>query len=108
MSLEYRVVSKRECCSPKVRYYRTRAGAERRMLLYGPEPWKAFDPEGGPDDLDCCSGVECGCGGMTNRERSEELRARLPRLEWAQLTAREVTVAPWFVVKRAERGGSDE
>jgi hypothetical protein len=63
---EYRVVWKRRGMPRKSKRFQTLKAAERRVLLLGPEPWRAF--EALPDDLHCCSGHECACGGETWRE----------------------------------------
>lgn len=62
---EYRVVWKRRGMDRKQKRYQHLQAAERRMLLMGPEPWRALDLD--PDEQ-CCSGLECGCGGRTHRE----------------------------------------
>jgi hypothetical protein len=83
------VMVKRKGQRVKVRRYATLAGAERRLLLYGPEPW--LYARKGPDDLFCCrGGPECDCHGMTMRERSEEVRGELPALEYARIESRAV------------------
>ena len=68
---------------------RLRAKAERFLKLFGPEPWTAYGSKDG-NELACCSGHECGCGGMTFRERSEYQFAEMPALEYVRLEAREV------------------
>lgn len=88
MSKQYRVASKRVDCKPKYKRYDRLADALRRMELYGPEPWKAYNAD--PTDLACCSGDMCGCNGRTHRQVSEERRASLPVLEWVRLESREV------------------
>jgi len=93
VTLEYRVVWKREGCDRKVRRYATRSGAERFLLLFGPEPWLAYAPGCDPDKPDCCAGRksdECGCDGMTPRQRAAATDAELPKLEWVRLEEREV------------------
>ncbi len=88
-TVEYRVVWKREGLKPKRKRYATLKGAERFMLLFGPEPWRAFT-KNDPDRYECCDGHECGCGGVTYRERAEEKRDGQPKLEYVRLEAREV------------------
>lgn len=88
-TFEFRVATKREGQRINYRVYRTENGARRRLLLYGPEPWRGFRKE--PDAFMCCTGAECGCGGMTLREHTEQLRAKLPKLEFARLERREVS-----------------
>jgi hypothetical protein len=58
------------------------------MVLLGPEPWLAFGKD--PDALYCCSGDECGCGGLTVREQSDDERAKIPALEYVRLQERAV------------------
>lgn len=74
---EFRVVWKRRGMHQKSKRYANLKAAERRVLLMGPEPWLALELE--PDAV-CCSGLECGCGGRTNRERllGERLQTRHP------------------------------
>lgn len=71
---------------PKMKRYSTHRGAEKFMLLLGPEPWKYFGKN--PDDYVCCSGRECGCGGLTYREQAEE--KRFAEIEYVRLEEREV------------------
>ena len=87
MVLEFRVVSKREGCDVKRKVYQTRRAAERRMILYGPEPWSLAGKD--PDKYFCCDGRMCGCDGMTNREESEYRRESMPKLEYARIESRE-------------------
>jgi len=103
---EYRVVWKRKPFSidpdggggktemfdprPKTRRYSTRRGAEKFMLLLGPEPWRYYAPTRNADDLVCCSGYECGCGGMTYREQSDKTREDMPDIEYVRLEVREI------------------
>lgn len=85
---EYRVVVKRAGGSVHYKRYGTERGAQRRLTLYGPEPWTAFGAN--PDDQFCCSGHECCCGGVTVREHHQERRSQLPALEFAYIERREV------------------
>lgn len=62
---EYRVVWKRRGMNRKSKRFQSLKAAQRRVLLLGPEPWLALGLD--PDER-CCSGLECGCGGRTNRE----------------------------------------
>lgn len=89
LRLEYRLVTKREGQDPRVRIYRTLKGAQRRLLLYGPEPWLFWGK--GPDGLVCCDGWECGCGGDTYRERTAQIREHCPALECARIEQRRVS-----------------
>ena len=87
---EYRVVWQREGLRRKVKRYATLRAAERFMVLLGPEPWSALGKS--PDALWCCSGYECecGCGGTTVRQLSDEQRKRMPALLSVQMETREV------------------
>ena len=85
---EFRVVVKREGCREKARTYRTLRGAQRRFALLGPEPWTAFGRQ--PDELFCCDGAMCSCGGRTVREASDDQRANMPRIEYARIERRRV------------------
>lgn len=72
MKYEYRVVRERAECKKSYRRYATLAGATKRLeLLTSKEPWKLMG-DGEADDFMCCSGFECGCGGMTVKESYEQ------------------------------------
>lgn len=89
---EYRVVSKRVGKVMQTRVYRTLAAAKRRLVLFGPEPWKAYGRHGrNPDERVCCSGYQCGCGGYTVKEQSDARRAEMPELEYIKLQVRDVS-----------------
>ncbi|MDP3767435.1 MAG: hypothetical protein Q8S13_05430, partial [Dehalococcoidia bacterium] len=94
---EYRVVWKRVGAHEKSREYTTRRGAERFMVLFGPEPWNAYDRDKGPDGLMCCGGLRagymCGCDGITIRQQHEAKRKDLAPLEYLRLEGR--TVGAW-------------
>lgn len=91
MSAEYRVVYQREGHRRKAKRYATLRGAERLLaILTSDEPWRAWDPNAGPDDLVCCRGHMCGCGGETQRERSDRERATIPALEFVRIESRSV------------------
>lgn len=99
MKKEYRVVWKRKPFMadeydidprPKVRRYATKKGADKFMQLLGPEPWRGYAPDVDPDSYICCSGKECGCGGLTYREKAEEMRKTLPPIAYIRLEEREV------------------
>lgn len=94
---EYRVTWKREGWPSKRKKFARKAMAERLLLLLGPEPWKAWGKN--PDDLVCCTGFfggdSCGCGGLTFREQSAEMRLNFPALEWVRLDSRRVEVSEW-------------
>jgi hypothetical protein len=88
---EFRVVVKREGLRQKTRIYRTLRGAQRRLALYGPEPWLALGHAA--EDLFCCDGRDCNCGAITWREHSDCQRAGMPNLEFARIESRKV--GPW-------------
>lgn len=92
---EYRIVWKREGLKEKRKVYKLLVRAKRHMLLLGPEPWKAFGRD--PEELFCCRGGydQCGCGGLTVREKFMEDRKNLPPIEFIRLERREVTTTPW-------------
>lgn len=90
---EYRLTIKRKDCPPKVRVYRSKRAVDVRLILLGPEPWKAHRKD--PDALHCCNGRECGCRGETVREYEQGRRADLPALESVRVERREVEVGPW-------------
>lgn len=54
--------------------YRSMEAIERKKLLYGPEPWRAYKPYHKGTDAACCNGQECGCGGKTLAEETAERR----------------------------------
>lgn len=95
---EYRVVWKRKDCEvddhtfrskPKRKRYVSLKRAEQFMrILISSEPWKELGLEG--DDLNCCDGHECGCGGKTVREVFTEKYADYPPIEFVRLEEREV------------------
>lgn len=90
---EYRVIWKREGMRVKRKRYANRVMAERFLKILGPEPWTAFQSRWnrkGPDDLLCCDGHECGCGGVTVRQHHEEARKTIPPIEWVRIEQREV------------------
>lgn len=102
---QWSVVWKRVDSLPKRKRYWSRAQAEHRALLLGPEPWlyemdrwekKPKDP----DSRMCCDGYVCGCGGLTVRQHYEQRRAELvesgmPPVEWVRIERRTVEVTPW-------------
>lgn len=91
---QYRVVWKRIGLPEKKKRYEQRKAAERFVVLLGPEPWKALGRE--PDERFCCSGRECGCGGMTVREQTLQQRENIPAVEYVRLEKREVTLGEWM------------
>ena len=100
---EYRVVWQREGLKPKRKRYATLAAAQRFMGLLGPEPWVVLGKD--PDALWCCSGWECACRGVTNRQNSEDQRANMPKLLSVRLDEREV--GPWRVAPGADPDRDD-
>lgn len=91
----YRVVSIRVGQRRKVTVYATLKGAQRRLMLLGPEPWRALGRD--PDALWCClNSRECSCEGVSVREAMERDRATLPVLVDAWIEAR--AVGPWSKV----------
>lgn len=97
--LEYRVVWKRVGHRRKTKRFARLATAEKFLVMLGPEPWRAyaFHRDGrpkDPEDVVCCGGWECGCGGQTVREQSDEMRKNMGPLEGIPvLECREV--GPW-------------
>lgn len=85
---EYRVVWQRAGCRRKTKSFVRRAMAERFLRWFGPEPWTVHSKD--PDEMYCCDGYQCSCGGLTVREQHEQYRASLPALEWVRLERREV------------------
>jgi len=96
MNVEYRITWKRVGCRPKSKLFFGRATAEKFARLFGPEPWTHYAGDKSADDLVCCSGHECGCGGLTYRQQSDAQRARQPGLEYVRLRARRVD--PWITL----------
>lgn len=87
--IEYRVKWKREGLNAKRVKYTSRKFAERRAaLLTSDEPWivLGLDPTG----YQCCSGWECGCGGITVSEHMKAQRAQYPPIEYVKIEQREV------------------
>ena len=68
-------------------------------LLMSAEPWRFFgtaeDRQRDGDELMCCNGRECGCGGETVREHAMAGRAHLPPVDWVKVERRTVTFTPW-------------
>ena len=88
MKKEYRVVWQREGERRKTKRFSRLKIAERFVSLFGPEPWKAWGKT--PDAFDCCDGRGCSCSGLTVKERSDERRAQMPKLEWIRIESRDV------------------
>lgn len=90
---QYRVVWKRKGLSEKKKRYERLAFAQRFVTLLGPEPWKALGRD--PDERFCCSGRECGCGGVTVREHFLQHRESYPALEYVRIDQREIRLGAW-------------
>ncbi|MHC9085368.1 hypothetical protein ACYX7E_10050 [Luteimonas sp. RIT-PG2_3] len=87
--IEYRVKWKREGLNAKRIKYTSLKFAERRAaLLTSDKPWLVLGLD--PADYQCCSGYECGCGGITVREHLESQRSQYPALEYVLIEQREV------------------
>lgn len=97
---QYRVISERGEGLDYSRTVKTCGSlktVERRIVLLGPEPWKAYTDED-PDSLKCCEGglyQECGCGGLTWRQDSDEKRKTLPPITSIRVEKRTVTTTAW-------------
>jgi hypothetical protein len=104
MIKQYRLRWKRVGLPEKRRIYWLRPYAEKRALLLGPEPWRALGHDG--DEIMCCNGRECNCGGQTWREHMLEVRASqshdgIPAIEYIAIDERTVEVGEW---KKGEVG----
>lgn len=89
MKTEYRVVWKREGLGQKSRKFSRLRFAERyQSLLTSDKPWEVFGVDG--DAYECCSGYECGCGGMRVKESWINNRKHLPKLLSVKIQSREV------------------
>jgi hypothetical protein len=99
---EFRVVWKRHGFHQKMKRYASLKAAEKRKLFLGPEPWLALGVD--PDELYCCSGHECGCGGDTWREHLIRQRTEgrhpeddgMPPIEYIRIEKRKLS--PWEAV----------
>jgi len=85
---EYRVIWKRQHCKIKSKRFALLGNAKKYMLLLGPTPWEYWGAKA--DDYACCSGRECGCSGMTNREESIKARETMQEIEFIKLEKRKV------------------
>lgn len=74
--------------------------ARHWITVLGPEPWAAHDQD--PSDRFCCSGYECGCGGLTVREHWESGRKDLPPIEWIRIEKRTVEYGQWAHVSKQQ------
>lgn len=93
VTIEHRITWKRVGNPPKSKRCARRSTVERFLALLGPEPWRAFKRE--PDELFCCSGHDCGCGGDTVRDHFLGERKDLPPIEWIKVDSRMVETSPW-------------
>lgn len=96
---EYRVVWQREGQARKTKRYATLFGAERYVVLLGPEPWRAHRQN--PDALACCDGRDDGCGGLTVRESYLAHRKDMPPVVSVAIERRVVGV--WWPAPGAAR-----
>lgn len=94
---EYRVRWKRQGMKPKTRFYQRAPALNRFLTLLGPEPWRAYmKPGKTPDDLYHCVGApDCDCGGLTYRERADQIGAEIPPIEWVSVEVRHVQETAW-------------
>ena len=94
---QYRVVWKRDGYKEKTKLYWSKHYARRFLAIMGPEPWLALGK--GPDDLFCCKGYMCNCGGVTWQEALIADRANMPVLEYAFIEQRQVIQMEWEALK---------
>ena len=105
MPTEYRVIWKREGArKPKRKEYRTIRGLERFLKLFSDAPWEACGND--PDELMCCSGYQCGCGGLTWREWHDGQTAALPNIEYMRIEEREVN--EWTLTRTVPTRSMDD
>ena len=90
---QWRLSWKRVGFPEKRKLYWSERAAQRRIVLMGPEPWKALGKD--PDARWCCDGRECMCGGDTWRDYLLGSRAHMPPLEYTRIESREVTQGEW-------------
>ena len=93
---QFKITWKRAGNAPKSKIVYGLKWANHVVTILGPEPWRAHGQQ--PDDLFCCSGRECGCGGGTVREHWESGREGLPPLEWIKVEKRTVAYSEWSPV----------
>lgn len=83
---EFRVTWQRTGLRRRHRLYATRKGAERWASVLAGQ-MVAEDPNG----YACCSGWECGCGGITNAQADEQRYGKVPTLVYGPVVeARDV------------------
>lgn len=92
MSIEYRVVIRREGQRPKYRKFVKWSAVERLLVLLGDQPWKAWAPDVDGNEVECCDGYMCGCGGMTYAEGALKVREQMPKLESITIQQRQVGI----------------
>ena len=90
---QYRVVWRRKDWNySKKKVFNTLRGVRQFLLILGPEPWKGVEAfkNRDADELFCCSGHECGCGGETIREHFTGRSAGIPPLQSLHVERRRV------------------
>jgi len=88
---EYRVVWKRKGVNRKIKKcVRKITAARHAALLTSQEPWVLFGQK--PDDLACCTGHECGCGGLTIEQEYNQRSRAYPPLEYVKIEIRDVSL----------------
>jgi hypothetical protein len=99
---EYRVAWQREGQRPRHKIYQSWGFAERYRLILEQRFAEVFSAD--PDAFACCSGVECGCGGLTNAEQWANSTVGIPPLIGAPTLERRA-VGGWapFNVTRPQR-----
>jgi hypothetical protein len=91
---EFRVVWQREGLSKRSVRYRSRAQALSKALVLQGRIWEVTDQD--PDGYACCSGAECGCGGLTRAQAWAQRSAEVPPLIYGPvIQTRTFTATPW-------------
>jgi hypothetical protein len=86
---EYRVIFKREGRSQKSKKFTRLQFAQRYLnMLTSKTPWEVFGQDG--EAYECCSGHECGCGGMRVKDSWVNARKDWPKLLRAEIQERQV------------------
>lgn len=110
---QYRVISERgegDQYSRAVKTFGSMKAVEKRLILLGPEPWRAYTDKG-PDELQCCPDGpydECGCGGLTVRQASDERRKDLPPVTSIRVEQRTITTTAWEPVESSGQTARSE
>jgi len=88
---EYRVIWQREGSTKKRKVFQSKTGANRwfRLLTDKEPPWNLYNIAD-PDEVDCCDGNECGCGGVTFREIFAKKSEGLAKIIHSEIQSREV------------------